>query len=220
MLSIVYWSLLVLTASTVSVIGQLAIAQSNSTSHDTNATSNQPKVIFPSQSEMINYLKQQSVYNDKFNNISSPDQGIPSKITTAVSGNSSYVTWLGNINNTNHVFLALSHNKGLNYSKPVELSSKSPSLNASNLKIAASKDSVYIVWQGTNTTNNVSSIFASTSMNNGGKEFRTYKADIGNTNATDPVVDENGIFYWIQENPCGGSLGHGPPRVVCGHGGW
>jgi len=133
--------------------------------------------------------------------------GYASNLRTATDGNTTYVAWLGKVNQTNHLWLSLSRNNGLNYTSPVELSPNNTG-DVSNVQIFAGNNTATLVWQSTNLATGTSAIYGGRSYD--GYHFTTLKLSSGNTTATDPVISDNISVFWIQQGNCGGSGGPSP----------
>ena len=119
-------------------------------------------------------------------------------------GNTTYVAWQSNLNNTNHIFIAVTNDQGFNYSKPIQLSPLDA--NASELQMFASENEVSLIWFDHNQTTGKSSIFGSRSVDNG-QHFSTYMITFLDTEAFGLALPSNYAVLWIQKDMCGG----GPP---------
>lgn len=159
----------------------------------------------------VNFLTEAQVsnLNDTFvitlSNVNK--HGYASDLRTAADGNTTYVAWLGRVNQTNHLLLSLSRNQGLNYTSPIELSANSTG-DVSNVQIFARNHTVTLVWQSTNLATGTSAIYGSRSHD--GYHFTTLKLSKGNTTAVDPAISDNISVFWIQQGDCSGGSGVGP----------
>ena len=128
----------------------------------------------------------------------------------ATDGNNSYVAWQADTEKGfSPIFLSISNNKGENYFAPLELT-RPEVRNSSELQVATVNNSVFIVWQETNTTSGSDSIFIASSMSS--NEFKTYQLNTGDSTARSPKLftEDNDIaVVWTQRNfdnstDCGG----------------
>jgi hypothetical protein len=173
-------------------------SSNNAPESEANVVKLSPSVKFPTKQQVLNYIKDHrepvSLSNPLLGNVT--DQQV------AISGNTTWVGWLGNVNGTNNVFLTVSVDGGNSFLPPANVTvlSGNQTGNASNLSVGASSDGkeVYAVWKGTN-QNGTNMVFYSSSMDSG-KEFKTYPISSPNVEAVNPkltVEGNNLLVTWI-----------------------
>lgn len=201
-----------------------------------SATNQPPVVLYPNKTEYDNWLKSYGQVMGNFNFISeSPilangsfvngTQGLgnASNIQVANSGNTSFVTFQIELGSKKHVFIAISNDRGMNYSQAKELTPIGTE-DTNNLRIAAGIDSANVMWEAKNATSNKTNVWVSEYDNNN-NTFRTYPIN-PNGDGKDGVPGANSDLYWLEKdpgNPClpkGSNENHTGPFVVCQHPKW
>jgi hypothetical protein len=177
-----------------------------------NASLPPPEVIFPTPLELDNYFRDKNATAPTF--ISNGTLGNTTDIQQASSNGTTYVVFQTKLNGTDHVYLTIIRDAGItpgaSFSEPVELTPAQHG-DISHLQIAADLDKAYTVWQDYNSTNGLSNIFVSSSMDSGNM-FRTYRANNNNVSSFDPSISPNGVVTWRAPCPTpGGGGGGGPP---------
>ena len=185
-----------------------------------NATGHSPTVSYPTEKELQAYYAQQGILNksDVFTYLSTNITGNPIEVALAAGGN---ITYLGFIVNQTHtiVYVSVSQNNGLNWTKPVAVSVHPLSGEASDLHMAATDIGTKGGLAWVETANGTTNVWASSTMDSG-QTFRTWKLNPNNSTATDPqIVGSSVIQYaWIQHcNPPSNPL---CTSGVTHHGGW
>jgi hypothetical protein len=194
---------LMLATPTNLAFSQLAYSSNNNTTEE-------PLVQFLTDDEAKQFINEMSykiitISNSTLTNMTLGDAN---NVKASTVGNTTYVAWQGNINNTNHVFISITYDGGANYTKPVQLTPTNA--NASELQIFASDKNVSLVWFDYNQTSGKSSIFGSRSTD-GGQQFTTYRLTFLDTNATNLMISTHNVVLWTQESKCGGGDGPPPP---------
>jgi hypothetical protein len=193
-------AIILLLISTFTLPLTYSYAQTNTTSQtNENTTGIVPNVEYETQEEIVNYLTNTSDISE-FSKLGYGMIGDVNNIEIAYSGNYSYAAMTAmNENQSNRVYIQISVQDGRDFGPPVEITNTTHN-NASQLHIAALENNVNVVWKDT-ANNGTTSIITSTSMDNG-HNFKTYKLNVSNKNATDPEVTSGGnqiITTWIQQ---------------------